>query len=244
MRVLAVIPARMESTRLPGKPLAMLGGKPMVVHVLDAVRRARVDHAVVATDSPAIHEAVLAHGGSCVMTRADHATGTDRVAEVAAGHPKYDAVLNVQGDEPLISPEAIDGLMSAFAPQEFAMATLAAPLSEPALLDDPHTVKVAFDAGGRARTFSRHPLDRVAGDVPTLHTHIGVYLFRRDFLLGFADLPASAWERRERLEQLRALDAGFAIQVVPTDYAPLNVDTPEDLERVRAAHAARSPCSR
>lgn len=231
--VLAVIPARMESTRFPGKPLAELGGVPMVVCVLRAVERARtVQDVVVATDSEQIHAAVLAHGGACLMTRAEHPTGTDRVAEVAA-QSAHDLVLNVQGDEPLISPEAIDQLVMGFGSGGgFVMGTLVRPLRDPALIADPNHVKVTVQADGSATAFSRHPIP--AGPEPdgSYLKHIGVYLFRRSFLLGYPNLPESAWERRERLEQLRVLDAGHRIKAVRTTYVSHNVETLADLRRV------------
>ena len=237
MPVLAVIPARMGSTRLPGKPLADLAGVPMVVRVLAQVRRARrVDEVVVATDSQTIVDAVTAHGGTAVLTSASHVTGTDRIAEVAAARPEFDLVLNVQGDEPLVDPAALDALVAAL-DDGFAMGTLVRPLDDAAALEDPHTVKVLVDPCGAALTFTRAPIVGSDGGLPLVH--VGVYLFRRDLLLRYSSLPPSAREHAERLEQLRALDAGVRIRAVKTEYASVGVDTPEDLARVRRLLEAR-----
>jgi len=238
--VLAVIPARMESTRFPGKPLAELGGVPMVVCVLRAVLQAStVKDVVVATDSEQIRAAVLIHGGDCVMTRREHVTGTDRVAEVAA-RSAHDLVLNVQGDEPLISPVAIDQLVNGFGSGcGFSMATLVRPLTDPAQVADPNHVKVTVQPDGRATAFSRRPIPAGPESDGTYLKHVGVYLFRRDFLLRYPNLPRSEWERKERLEQLRVLDAGHRIKAVPTTYVSHNVETPEDLLRVEGLRRGR-----
>jgi 3-deoxy-D-manno-octulosonate cytidylyltransferase len=225
--VLVVVPARFGSERLPGKPLADLGGRPMVVRVAEAVGRARrVDGVVVATDDPRVLEAARAHGVDAVLTRVDHPTGTDRVAEVAAGRPAG-LVVNVQGDEPLVDPDHVDALVDAFSAPEVDVATLCAPLSgDP---QDPHRVKLVRDQAGRALYFSRAAIPTGG---PWL-LHIGVYAFRPAALRAFAALGPGRLERAERLEQLRFLEHGLTIQVVEVAAAHPSVDTPADLQRVR-----------
>ncbi len=232
---LAVIPARYESSRFPGKALAPLAGKPMVQHVVERVRRAaRVARVLVATDDERIRRAVEELGGEAVLTRREHQSGTERVAEVAAqvAAPIY---LDVQGDEPLIEPAALDDLVEALEEDaSVQVATLATPLRDLKDVMDPNIVKVVFDFDANALYFSRAPIpwvrDAAAG--PRHFKHLGVYAFRREALLDFPTLPPGELERREQLEQLRWLENGWRIRVAETTYDAVSVDTPEDLARV------------
>lgn len=251
-----VIPARYASSRLPGKPLADLCGKPMVVRVVEAALRARAENVWVATDDERIAGAVRAHGYEVVMTRVDHPTGTDRIAEVAEtlGWNESDIVVNVQGDEPLLDPAHVDGVATALAEDPVAaMSTAAHALESAADFFNPNVVKVVCDANGRALYFSRAPIpwdrDRPSGAGDNLglghgaRRHVGLYAYRVGFLRRFGGLAVSPLERTESLEQLRALWHGFPIRVIDVDHAPApGVDTPEDLQRVRALfdHAGNS----
>ena len=235
-RVVALIPARYRSTRFPGKPLAVVGGRTMIEHVYRRVEQARrVDAFFVATDDERIAEAVDRFGGVAIMTRPDHETATDRLAEVAADlHAEL--IVNVQGDEPLISPDAIDaavGLMQAR--PDAGLGTLRRRMDDFTELDNPHVVKVVVNHQGDALYFTRAaiPYVRSGQTRPTCWRHIGLYVYRRDFLLKLASLAPTALERAEGLEQLRALEHGFTISTVETDADTIGVDTPEDLERVR-----------
>lgn len=239
----AIIPARYRSTRLPGKALAPIGDLPMICHVAERTRRARGIAAVlVATDDERIRDAVVARGGEVVMTRADHPSGTDRLAEVAASL-SAEVVINVQGDLPLLDPAMVELLAARMdADRSLPMATLATPIVDEAEWRSPHVVKVVTGRDGRALYFSRSPVpfDRDgtrAADEPWGWRHIGMYAYRRDVLLRLAGLRPTPLEERERLEQLRALEHGIAIGVVEwRAAAPLiEVDTPEDLERARRA---------
>lgn len=247
MRLRVVIPARYASTRLPGKPLADIAGQPMIVRVAAAARRAQSDGVWVATDDERIAAAVRRHGFDAVMTRADHASGTDRIAEVAdqLNWGDADIVVNVQGDEPLLDPALIEAVAEALRrDSDAAMATAAHPIAAAADFFNPNVVKVVCDERGRALYFSRAPIpwdrDSFAGkpgvlpaDLPA-QRHIGVYAYRVKFLRRFGQLAASPLERCESLEQLRALWHGYPIQVVSIDHPPApGVDTLEDLERVR-----------
>jgi len=233
--VVAAIPARWGSTRLPGKPLVSLAGKPMIQHVYERAARAEgVSRVVVLTDDERIATAVAKFGGACEMTPESCASGTDRIAWAARGWGA-DAIVNVQGDEPLVDPAAISRLaMHLLAHPEDGMATLAVPAGA-GDLDNPHAVKVVLDRDGFALYFSRAgiPYPRQEGCVPTLR-HLGLYGYRRETLLLLAELPASTLERCESLEQLRALENGIRIRVLLVDSAPAGVDTAED-----AARAAR-----
>ena len=235
--VLVVIPARYASTRFPGKPLAFIAGKPMIQHVVDRVRSAaRVSEVVVATEDNRIMKAASEFGAQAIMTRSDHRTGTDRVAEVAA-HMPADIYVNVQGDEPLIDPEAIDSLIEAMAEDDDIQ--IAAPCSAilaPNDIMDPNIVKVVADFEGNGLYFSRAPIPWVrdtGAKVAARHwKHIGLYAFRRSALLEFPTLPPGELERLEQLEQLRWLENGFRIRVVETEYDAVSVDVPEDVARV------------
>lgn len=244
----AIIPARFHSTRLPGKPMALLGGRPMICHVAERTRRARgLSRVLVATDDARVQAAVRDAGGEVVMTRADHPSGTDRLAEVVRGLAA-DVVVNVQGDLPLLDPVMVERLVARMtADPTLAMATLAAPVRDEAEWRSPHVVKVVMSADGRALYFSRSPIpfDRDGirrGDEPLGWRHIGMYAYRRDVLLRLAALPPSPLERREQLEQLRALEHGITIGVVEwTATEPvIEVDTPDDLARAQAALDGRT----
>ncbi len=239
--VIAIIPARYQSTRFPAKLLAPLDGKPLVQHTYERTAMAkRVDDVCVATDDARIVDALAPYGTRVVMTRGDHLSGTDRIAEVAADSPAR-IVVNVQGDEPLIDPHTIDEVVDALeSDADAAMATAARALVDPVAIKDPNVVKAVLDYAGRALYFSRAPIPypRESAGEPTggvrYWHHVGLYAYRREFLLEFAQMPPSPLERTEMLEQLRALENGFPIRVVETQYQSIGVDTPEDLERVRS----------
>ncbi len=250
-----VIPARYASTRLPAKPLADICGKPMIVRVLERVERARALHALetwVATDHAEVRDAVAAAGGAVLMTRADHPSGTDRLAEVAAlrGWSDDDIVVNVQGDEPLIDPAIVAAVAEVLAADpDAAIATAAHAIHDPAEVFNPNVVKVVCDAAGHAQYFSRAPIpwarDAWAGGERTLPEglpvlrHVGLYAYRVGFLRRYAGLAPSPLEHWEALEQLRAMWHGYRIRVLELEQAPAaGVDTPQDLERVRALFAA------
>ena len=238
-RVCIVIPARMDSTRLPGKMLLRETGKTLIEHTHAAALAATAaDAGVVATDHDAIREEVQRFGGRAEMTRQDHASGADRVAEVADRMSEFDIFVNLQGDEPEIDPGAIDEVIDTLrADATTPMATLATPIADRDRLSDPSKVKVVFDTTGRALYFSRCPIPFVrdagaalaAGDTPPLfHHHLGIYAYRREFLLRLGALPPSPLEEAEKLEQLRVLQAGETIRVGVTDHAAPGIDTPAD----------------
>ncbi|MGL5270992.1 MAG: 3-deoxy-manno-octulosonate cytidylyltransferase [Selenomonadaceae bacterium] len=238
MRVLCVIPARYDSTRLPGKPLADIAGKPMIQRVYERAATAKMPElVVVATDDARVLAAMESFGGKALMTAKDHPTGTDRLAEVAGVYDNYDVIINVQGDEPLIAPEIIDALAAAFTEEpELKMATVMTEI-ENAEKNNPNNVKVVTDKNGYALYFSRSliPYPRTAGVVP-VYKHIGIYAYRRDFLLAYAKMQPTPLEQSESLEQLRALENGYRIKVIKTDCKFVGVDTPEDLARVNAIY--------
>jgi 3-deoxy-manno-octulosonate cytidylyltransferase (CMP-KDO synthetase) len=246
MKVAVVIPARYASTRLPGKPLLKIGPKLLIQRVYEHAKEAQCAHAVVvATDDTRIVDAVKAFGGEAYMTRPDHACGTDRVAQVVREHlPQVDAVVNVQGDEPDVEAGQIDAVAALLEEdREAAMTTLACVLRGQQAMEDPNQVKVVCDARGRALYFSRAPIpfvrDAAARDW-TFLGHVGIYGYRRDFLLEFTTLPQTPLEKKERLEQLRALEHGYVIRVGLTKKSLFGIDTPEDLERFKARLARRS----
>lgn len=234
MNVLCVIPARFASTRLPGKPLKDIAGKPMVVRVYERASRAgKVSRTLVATDDERIRAAVEAHGGEAMMTSPSHLTGTDRLAEVAEAHPEAEVIVNVQGDEPLIEPELIDELVAQFEEEpDLNMATVRTEIKDGEEQKNPNNVKVVCDRSGYALYFSRSllPYPRKAGC--PVYKHIGIYAYRRDFLLQYAKLAPTPLERAESLEQLRALENGYRIKVVETGSHFVGVDTEEDLAKV------------
>ena len=253
-----IIPARYASTRFPGKPLASLGGRPLIQHVCERAARARrIERIVVATDDERIRSAVAAFGGEAVMTSPDHGSGTDRVAEAVEhlerrGIP-VEIVVNIQGDEPMLDAEALDRLVAALEEDPaLGYATLAEPFADRAEILDPNTCKVVADAAGHALYFSRspvpffrlvggrgiQPLDRaLEGRREPLEgywRHVGIYAFRREALAEFARLPAGRLEGMEGLEQLRILEAGRRIRIVVSDRMTMDVDTPEDLRTVQS----------
>lgn len=248
----ALIPARYHSTRLPGKPLADIAGKPMVVRVAEQALRAGALQVAVATDDERVRAAVVAHGITACMTRADHATGTDRLAEAAAqlGLADDAIVVNVQGDEPLLAPTLIGAVADRLARDSgAAIATACHPITDAAEAFSPNVVKVVLDRAGTALYFSRATIpwarDGFAakpGVIPPglpLYRHYGLYAYRAGFLRDYATLPPAPMESFEALEQLRALWHGYRIVVEITDGAPApGVDTPDDLARVRALFAA------
>jgi 3-deoxy-manno-octulosonate cytidylyltransferase (CMP-KDO synthetase) len=236
MRVVAVIPARYAASRFPGKPLAPIAGRPMLAHVVEGARRARsLADVLVATDDPRIAAACASFGARALMTSPDHATGTDRIAEVAAGLAA-DVVVNVQGDEPLIEGFVIDAVVAALAAAPEAALATAVHAAPPDAAADPNRVKVALDARGNALAFSRSPIPLA----DSLWQHVGLYAYRREFLLQFPRLSPTPGEQRERLEQLRALERGYAIRcAVIEGWHSMPVDVPEDVARVEAALAAR-----
>ena len=247
MAVVAIIPARYGSTRLPGKPLSDIHGRPMVQHVYERASRAsRVDQVIVATDDRRIADVVKAFGGEAALTSMDHASGTDRIAEAARGLREAAIVLNVQGDEPLLDPAAIDVVVAAFDDPAVAMATVSLPLTAVGDMASPNVVKVVTDARGDALYFSRSPIPAVRDGGPggsaaaavaqgLARRHVGLYGYRRDALMRFAAWPKAPLEVAEGLEQLRAMHNGMKIRVAAMDgEGTPAVDTPDDLEQVRA----------
>ncbi len=232
MKVICVIPARYASTRLPGKPLAMIAGKPMIQHVYERAEQAAVpDEVVVATDNELVKKTVEGFGGKAVMTSPDHPSGTDRLAEVALSYPDADVIVNVQGDEPMIPPEVIDRLALAFADDgELSMATMKVLMNEEDY-NNPAAVKVVTDQNGYALYFSRSlmPYPRNKPEGYKVFKHVGIYAYRRSFLLKYAALAPTPLEKAESLEQLRALENGYKIKVLESDFQGIGIDTPEDL---------------
>ncbi|MBL8190312.1 MAG: 3-deoxy-manno-octulosonate cytidylyltransferase, partial [Acidobacteria bacterium] len=255
-KVVAIIPARYASTRLPGKPILDIGGKPMVVHVAERARQvAAINRIIIATDDQRVFDAVIAAGEEVIMTSPNHPTGTDRLAEVAA---KLDAeiIVNVQGDEPLIEPATIESALAPLlADRSIVMSTTSEPIESAADLLNPNVVKVVTDPEGFALYFSRNPIPfprtavQAHGSIEAALTaepellsryakHTGMYVYRREFLLTYAKVPSTPLEQTELLEQLRALEHGYKIKVVRVAHRSIGVDTPEDLERVRRLFAA------
>ncbi|UCG11144.1 MAG: 3-deoxy-manno-octulosonate cytidylyltransferase [Deltaproteobacteria bacterium] len=246
-KVVGIIPARYGSQRLPGKMLATILDRPMILHVYQrAARAASLEQVVVATDDSRIQEAVVTSGGEALMTSPDHASGTDRVAE-AARHlrlPDDAIVVNIQGDEPLLEAEMLDSLATGLVGiEEVPMATLARPGTDNADYRDPAVVKVVLDSRSRALYFSRTPIPaaRDGSSTPPYYKHLGFYAYRNSFLQQFAELPAGRLEDLEKLEQLRALEHGFPILVVVTHLDTISVDTAEDLARVRRVMVKKYP---
>lgn len=240
---IAVIPARYESSRLPGKALADIGGIPMIEHVYRRTAAARsIASVIVATDDERIHRAVIAFGGESRMTSPSHPSGTDRIAEVAAGLT-CDVVVNVQGDEPLIEPDMIDEAVAPFSGDaSLLMSTLRRRIDDERDRANPNVTKVVVDRDGFALYFSRAPVPFTRAGCPAAPAwrHVGLYVYRRECLLRLAALSATEMERAEALEQLRALEHGIRIKAVETWFDSIGVDTPEDLQRVRTLCAAGS----
>lgn len=239
MNILAVIPARYASTRFPGKPLALLGGKPMVQWVYERARGAPgLSEVIVATDDERIAAAVASFGGRFQMTSPDHPSGTDRVAEVARHFPSAEVVINIQGDEPFVRVEQLAALAAAFHESEVQIATLRRPIQREDDLFNPNVVKVVTDQRGRALLFSRECIPHLRGQAReewlaagAHYQHLGLYAYRREVLSRLTELPLGQLEQWEALEQLRWLEAGYHIYVGTTDTASLGIDTREDLER-------------
>ncbi len=232
--ICGVIPARYESVRFPGKPLALICGKPMIQYVYERCQRAvMLDQLIVATDDTRIYDTVTVFGGNAVMTSARHASGTDRIAE-AVQAMDCDLVINIQGDEPLIDPSIIDGLASMMLnDSSIVMATPIVQGSSEDERDNPNIVKVVCDKNGFALYFSRSVIPFVRDKEPEKwYKHIGLYGYKKNFLVQFVKLPQSYLERAEKLEQLRALENGYRIKTLVTDYDGMGVDTPADLEEV------------
>jgi 3-deoxy-manno-octulosonate cytidylyltransferase (CMP-KDO synthetase) len=237
---IAVIPARYAATRLPGKPLVSLAGKSMIERVWERARQAKtISRVIIATDDDRILKAAAAFGAEAAMTRSEHRSGTERVAEVAAGMARgsEEIFVNVQGDEPLIEPGAIDAAVEAIESEESVqVSTLMVPIAKPADIMDPNIVKVVLDFDGNALYFSRAPIPWVRDRDAPVHAqhmkHLGLYAFRRAALLDFPTLPLGDLERIEQLEQLRWMENGYKIRVAETQHDSVSVDVPEDIERV------------
>lgn len=242
MKTICVIPARYASTRLPGKPLKDICGEPMICRVYERASKAKlIDKAIVATDDERIYNAVKAHNGEVVMTRADHPTGTDRLAEVAQKFNDVDLIVNVQGDEPLIEPQLIDDLIKLFNDETLQMATVATELTEESEINNPNNVKVVTDLNDNALYFSRSviPYPRNKNKSP-IYKHIGIYAYRREFLLKYAKMSPTALEQSESLEQLRALENGYKIKVLHSNFKFIGVDTEEDLQLVNEIYRSEN----
>jgi len=236
MRAVAIIPARWAASRFPGKPLAKIAGLPLVQRVWDGTRRAKsLERVVIATDDERIAAACRGFGAEVAMTRADHPTGTDRIAEAAAGLDA-DVVVNVQGDEPLIEGFVIDAAVERLARDPALPMTTVVHQAEPGAMQDPNRVKVVLDVHGRALYFSRSPLPYVRGEAPPhVWQHVGLYVYRRAFLLEYVRMAPTALERAESLEQLRALENGHPIGVAIVEgWRSVPVDVPDDVARVEA----------
>ncbi|MDX1776791.1 MAG: 3-deoxy-manno-octulosonate cytidylyltransferase [Desulfobulbales bacterium] len=247
--VVAVIPARYHSNRFEGKPLAPILGKPMIQHVYErALSVPLLSRVVVATDDKRIEECVRSFAGEVVMTRADHASGTDRLAEAATrlDIPEQDVVVNIQGDQPLFPAEVIEQVARPLLDDPtLPMSTLIYKIIRKEEIGDPNHVKTVFDRNGSALYFSRSPIpfQRDLNDTaePTYYKHLGFYGYRKGFLLTFVSLPEGEWERFEKLEQLRALEFGYRIKVVLTEHDSIEVDTPDDLKRVEEILRRQQP---
>jgi 3-deoxy-manno-octulosonate cytidylyltransferase (CMP-KDO synthetase) len=248
MNILAFIPARYDSKRFPGKPLALINGKPMIQHVYErSLRCPQITETYVATDHCAILKTVQGFGGRAVMTNGRHRSGTDRISEaaMALGVPGNDLIVNIQGDQPIFNPAMISDLVAPFFEEGAAapMATLKCRLHRKEDRENPNQVKVVTDRQGYALYFSRHPIPFVRDKgkkSPVFYKHLGFYCYRADFLQQFTRLQAGVLETAEKLEQLRALEYGFRIKVTETPYNSLEVDVPEDIGRIEEALRARS----
>ncbi len=235
MKVLGVIPARYQSTRLPGKPLLMIGAKPMIQWVYQAAKTASlIDELVVATDDQRIYDTVINFGGKAELTAAGHPTGTDRLAEVARRY-QAELIVNIQGDEPLIQGSVINSVIRPLLGEPgLMMSTAKVRLTDPEQVNEPSVVKVVTAENGDALYFSRSPIPYPRNGAQAVYwKHIGLYAYRKEFLLKYVDLPQSQLELAESLEQLRVLSNGYRIRVAEVERDSVGVDTPADLERVR-----------
>ncbi len=244
-KILGVIPARFASSRFPGKALATVAGRPLLEHVYSRASQARyLTEVVIATDDERIARACRSFGAPVRMTREDHASGTDRAAEVAASSDAS-VIVNIQGDEPLIDPGAIDtAVLALLDAPDVPMATLKKRIEHDEEILNPNVVKVVSARNGDAIYFSRSPIPYYRSGPEQYFKHIGLYVYRREFLLRYSDLPVGPLEQAEKLEQLRALENGYRIRVTETEYESLGVDTPEDLERVAALFSAAPQLTR
>ncbi|MDY0325918.1 MAG: 3-deoxy-manno-octulosonate cytidylyltransferase [Candidatus Cloacimonadaceae bacterium] len=235
MKRYAVIPARYESSRFPGKPLALLNGKPVLRHVYERVLSSELfDEVIIATDDLRISAVAQDFGATVVLTSEDLPSGTDRIAAVAEVLEPDSLILNVQGDEPLINKAALQTLLSAFDDPDVKMASLMTLITDIEELKNPNIVKVVTDAQGDAMYFSRSliPFDRDHEALPEYYRHIGVYGFKHSALMQFVKFPLGVYEQIEKLEQLRALENGLKIRMCKTDYQGFGIDTPQDLEKL------------
>jgi 3-deoxy-manno-octulosonate cytidylyltransferase (CMP-KDO synthetase) len=244
-RTLVLIPARMAATRLPGKPMLDIGGLPMIVHVLRQAEAAGIGRVAVATDTPEIAAAVAAHGGEAIMTRPDHPSGSDRVFEALGKldpDGRVETIINLQGDFPTIRPDNIRAVLEPLADPAVDIATLAAEIHTDEEASNPNVVKAVGSpvAGQRMRALYFTRATAPHGDGPRYH-HIGLYAYRRKALQRFVELPPSPLEQQEKLEQLRALEAGMRIDIMIVDTVPRGVDTPADLETARRIIASQKP---
>jgi 3-deoxy-manno-octulosonate cytidylyltransferase (CMP-KDO synthetase) len=241
---IAIIPARYQSTRLPGKPVLKIQGKTLIEHVYRRVESAEsVARILVATDDDRIASAVREFGGEVAMTHNRHQSGTDRLAEAAAHLPSDALVVNVQGDEPLIEPDVIDRAVAAARHRDASIVTLMTKLPDPYAVADPNRVKVVVDRNGFALYFSRSPIPHGGPASGTTFLHVGLYVYRVGFLKEFSRLDRTPLETAERLEQLRALEHGFRIRVVEVESESWGIDTPADLERFKAVLGDTRPQS-
>lgn len=240
METIGIIPARLGSSRFPGKVLADLLGRPMIQWVWEAAKRTHcLEDLIVATDEERVVRAVESFGGKAILTSRDHRSGTDRIVEVVAAL-KVKVVINIQGDEPMLEPSMVDDLAKLMLDDpDIGMATLMHSISDPEELEDPNVVKVVTDKDGFALYFSRAPIPYWKISHQRAFKHIGMYAYTKDFLLKFAKLPSTALEQQEALEQLRALECGFRIKVIETKHNPVGVDTPADLEKVKGLLSKR-----
>ncbi len=233
-KVIGIIPARYESTRFPGKPIHPIAGKPLVMWVYEQASKARrLDEVVVATDDERIFDTVAGAGGIAVMTRSDHQTGTDRLAEAASSR-ECGLVVNIQGDEPLMDPELIDKAVERFsAIPDFKFGSAMTPIRNEEDIENPNIVKVVAGRAGQALYFSRYPIPfrRKTGFLP-VYQHIGFYVYSKDFLLEYSRMAPTPLEQTECLEQLRALENGVRIDMIETEYRGIGVDMPEDVLRI------------
>ncbi len=240
IQVVAIIPARYQSNRFEGKPLALINGKPMIQHVVERAKAVKLlSRVVVATDDQRIADCVTTFGGEFVLTRNDHVSGSDRLAEAAEllDISEHDVVVNIQGDQPLFDAEVVEQVAGPLLEDpSLPMSTLIYKIVRPEEINDPNHVKTVFDHENNALYFSRAPVPFQRNpddeDSPTYYKHLGFYAYRKGFLLTFVALPEGEWERFEKLEQLRALEYGYKIKVVLTTHDSIEVDTPEDLKRV------------
>lgn len=244
MKIVAIIPSRYESTRFPGKPLAPIAGRPLIQHVYNRVRQTPcLTDIAVATDDQRIYEAVMGFGGNCVMTPPECRTGTDRAAEAARlmGLEPGDIIVNVQGDQPLITPETIEKTVAPLlSPVDFGVSTPIFAIDDESVINSGKNVKAVFDSGGFALYFSRSPIPfvRDQGTPVRIYKHLGVYAFSRRFLGLFASLPTGVLEDIEKLEQLRVLEYGYKIKVVISAHDSPSVDLPEDIRDIESRIAA------